>query len=209
MPPDWDEDSAELHTRLASLLRAIVGNSVARPPPSLTLAVEWHRQLMEGFDIPLPQGLALSAEDLIGCFRGPPRLMIDVSVGPYSGVAAADVAAQLKRFEETLQLATKQLDALIPAGERPTKESLPAVLDLCGWAHAEWVRIHPFGNGNGRTARLWANWLALRYGLPPFVRLRPRPTGGYDWASAEAMQGNWRPTAAHFRELYFQFVETH
>lgn len=51
------------------------------------------------------------------------------------------------------------------------------MLTLCAYAHGEWIRIHPFANGNGRTARLWANWCALRYGVPPFVKLKPRPEG--------------------------------
>lgn len=71
---------------------------------------------------------------------------------------------------------------------------------------AEWVRIHPFANGNGRTARLWANFLAMRYGVPPFVRLRPRPGAGYGEAGAKAMQGDWKPTAAVFRRLLDDFL---
>ena len=39
------------------------------------------------------------------------------------------------------------------------------------------MRIHPYANGNGRVARIWANWVAMRFGLPPFVRIKPRPTG--------------------------------
>ena len=73
------------------------------------------------------------------------------------------------------------------AARKLTPDQLDAVLDLCAWAHAEWVRIHPFANGNGRAARLWANFIAVRYGLPPFVRLRPRPDGGYAEAGMKAM----------------------
>ena len=69
------------------------------------------------------------------------------------------------------------------------------------------VRIHPFANGNGRTARLWANFLALRYGLPPFIRLRPRPDDGYGDAGNEAMRGNWEPTAAVFRRMLTRFLD--
>jgi hypothetical protein len=75
------------------------------------------------------------------------------------------------------------------------------VIDLSAWAHAEWVRMHPFANGNGRTARIWANAILMRYGLPPAVRLRPRPGGGYGLAGAAAMDGEWRPTAAVFRTM--------
>jgi Fic family protein len=63
------------------------------------------------------------------------------------------------------------------------------------------VRIHPFANGNGRTARLWANFIAMRYGLPPFVTLRPRPGDDYGAAAAAAMDGDWRPTERVFRKL--------
>jgi hypothetical protein len=85
-------------------------------------------------------------------------------------------------------------------------DQLAAVIDLCAWVHAEWVRIHPFANGNGRTARLWANSLAVRYGLPPFIRLRPRPNAGYGDAGAKSMQGDWKPTAVVFRRLLSDFL---
>ena len=58
-----------------------------------------------------------------------------------------------------------------------TENELLAVIELAAIAHGEWVRIHPYANGNGRTARVWANWVAMRYGLPPFVRIKPRPDG--------------------------------
>jgi len=80
-------------------------------------------------------------------------------------------------------------------------DGLAAVLDLAAWAHAEWVRIHPFANGNGRTARVWANLILVRYGIPPAVRLRPRPGGGYGAACARAMHGDWQPTALVFRVM--------
>ena len=76
-----------------------------------------------------------------------------------------------------------------------------AIVALCAWTHAEWVRIHPFANGNGRTARIWANSIAMRYGLPPFLRLRPRPAGAYGAACAQAMLGNWTATADCFHQL--------
>jgi Fic family protein len=63
------------------------------------------------------------------------------------------------------------------------------------------VRIHPFANGNGRTAREWANWAAMRYGLPPFVRLRPRPKGlAYAAAAHASMRGDHAPAIGVFRQ---------
>ncbi|MBA3961352.1 MAG: Fic family protein [Chthoniobacterales bacterium] len=70
------------------------------------------------------------------------------------------------------------------------------------WAHNEWARIHPFANGNGRTARLWANWIAMRYGLAPFVRLRPRPAGmAYAEAAAAGMAGQSDAMVPVFRDM--------
>jgi hypothetical protein len=76
---------------------------------------------------------------------------------------------------------------------------------LAGWAHAQWVRIHPLANGNGRTERLWANMILMRYGLPPAVALRPRPGGGYASAGVAAMRGQWQPTVDVFRQLLRDF----
>ena len=71
-------------------------------------------------------------------------------------------------------------------------------------AHARWVEIHPFVNGNGRTARMWANWILVRYGLPAFVRLRPRPDlSEYEAAGRAALcRGEYEPTVAAFRAMY-------
>lgn len=99
------------------------------------------------------------------------------------------------------------LDELIPIGKELDTDSTMAVINLCAWAHAEWVRIHPFANGNGRTARLWANSLAMRYGLPPFVRLRSRPDGGYGSAGEKAMRGDWQPTVRVFLQMLRDFTE--
>ena len=138
----------------------------------------------------------------IGRFRGEPELeYVQVRVGENWGVDSQLVASELERFEAKLKTLVAELDALLPFQENPDDDQREAVLDLCAWAHAEWVRIHPFANGNGRTARLWANFLATRYGLPPFVRLRPRPDAGYGNAGDKAMRGDWKPTAAVFRQL--------
>jgi hypothetical protein len=122
-------------------------------------------------------------------------------------VNAADVAEALARFEEKLQRLVAELDEHLPIDQEPDADQLAAIIDLCAWVHAEWVRIHPFANGNGRTARLWANSIAMRYGLPPFVRLRPRPNTGYGDAGAKAMQGDWKPTSVVFRRMFADFLD--
>src|SRR5205823_268885 len=114
----------------------------------------------------------------------------EVSVGPFRGLASADVPRELVSFEGRMQQVVSSADAVISPGTRPAdSQQLQGVLALCASAHGEWVRIHPFANGNGRTGRLWANWVALRYGLPPFVSNEPRPGRPYDSAAMASIQG--------------------
>jgi fido (protein-threonine AMPylation protein) len=40
---------------------------------------------------------------------------------------------------------------------------------LAVWAHAEIVRVHPFEDGNGRSARAVMNWILVRLGLRPIA----------------------------------------
>ena len=154
------------------------------------------------------RNLSVPDAGYVGAFRGEAGLeTLQVRVGANYGVASADVAEELARFETKLQSLVTELDALLPVGHEPDADELAAIIDVCAWAHAEWVRIHPFANGNGRTARLWANSLALRYGLPPFVSLLPRPNVGYAEAGAKAMRGDWEYTAAVFRRLLEDFLK--
>jgi hypothetical protein len=154
------------------------------------------------------KGLTVPDARFVGAFRGEPGLEnIQVRIGAHYGVDASEVADELAQFETKLRALVKELDSMVHAGQEPDADQLAAVLDLCAWAHAEWLRIHPFANGNGRTARLWANCLAMRYGLPPFIRLRPRPNSGYAEAGARAMQGDWKPTAGVFRRLLDAFLD--
>lgn len=192
--PNWDEDSPQLRQNLARILEEIAQAAEERQIPSVEIARGWQSLFMQG----------LKADDpkYVGAFRGERGLeKTRARIGRRYGVPPARVAAELKVFERKLQAAVAQLDSALPAGAEPNVDELAAVIDLCAWAHAEWVRIHPFANGNGRSARLWANFLAMRYGLPPFVRLRPRPDDGYEAAGAKAMQGEWQPTAMVFRRF--------
>jgi Fic family protein len=192
---NWDDDSPRLAENLRSLLRTLRDQAIDRAPIEIDDAKGWHAKIMEGLVAP--------NSDFIGHFRGEPGLeSTGVEIGDNDGTPPAQVADQLEAFETRLQDAVDFLDRRIPANTTPDADTLDAVIDVCGWAHAEWVRIHPFADGNGRTARVWANTIAMRYGLPPFVRLRPRPeSDAYAAASVQAMTGTWRPTSDLFREM--------
>lgn len=194
MRPDWDADSPELRRNLLRVLQAAEAESRARTPLNLDTARHWQREIM--------QGLAADDPAYVGAFRGEPGLEdCQVRIGERWGVSADEVGNGLTDFEQRLQQGIALLDSLIPADSFPDTDQTIAIVELCAWAHAEWVRIHPFANGNGRTARLWANCIAMRYRLPPFLRLRPRPQGDYAAACTQAMLGHWMPTAEYFRRM--------
>ncbi len=198
--PSWDEDSPELRRNLSKVFDEIVLAAQRREYPTIASAKRWQSLLMKNLTVPDAR--------FVGAFRGEPGLeKIQVRIDVHYGVDAAEVAEELAGFERKLHALLRELDAMLPIGQEPDADQLAAVVDLCAWVHAEWVRIHPFANGNGRTARLWANFIAMRYALPPFIRLRPRPNFGYGDAGAKAMQGDWKPTAVVFRRLLDAFLD--
>ena len=191
---DWDEDSPQLRRNLANLLRQVRDEARERSRLNIESVRAWHESAMRRLSGPM--------QNMAGRFRGEPGLEgIEVRIGAYLGVASIEIGNALAKFDETLIAVVAQLDRLIPAGVDLNADQLAAVLEICAWAHSEWIRIHPFANGNGRTARLLANALAMRYGLPPFVQLRPRPGGDYAQAGNAAMQGDWRATVGVFRKM--------
>jgi len=192
---DWDDDTPQLRSNLAKLFGRVRDEALRREPLTTETARGWQREMMQGLIPPEPR--------LVGRFRGEAGLEdYDVEVGGLPGVRAPDVAAELREFDRKLRLAIAELDTLIEPGRELTGDHLEAVLTLCAWTHSEWIRIHPFTNGNGRTARLWVNSIAMRYGLPPFLRLRPRPGDSYGPACAAAMRGDWSLTVLLFRRMY-------
>ena len=50
---------------------------------------------------------------------------------------------------------------------RMEHDQFPNQIEKAAWIHAEFVKIHPFQDGNGRTARLIMNYFLLTHGMPP------------------------------------------
>lgn len=196
---DWDADTPQLNDNLTRLLRRIREDARRRDSPTVEDARHWHAEAMQNLQVP--------DQKFVGAFRGEAGLEnIQVRMAGRYGVTAPEVPADFAHFEQVLQRAIGRLDEWIPREAELDADQLSAIVEVCAWAHAEWVRIHPFANGNGRTARLWVNSIASRYGLPPFLRLRPRPAGSYGIASERAMLGDRAATVALFHELLANFA---
>jgi Fic family protein len=84
----------------------------------------------------------------------------------------------------------------------PSPSEIPSLMaDFAAWlsgvpntpetafaAHLRLVDIHPFNDGNGRTARLLMNLILIRGGYPP-VAIRPEDRLSYTQALQEAQAG--------------------
>ncbi|MBI5065662.1 Fic family protein [Candidatus Woesearchaeota archaeon] len=65
---------------------------------------------------------------------------------------------------------------------------------LASFAHHELVRIHPFVDGNGRTARLLTNLILIKNGYPPII-IRNNERKKYFSALERAHSGDLKPFA--------------
>ncbi len=190
-PPPWNPDQPAFLPRIAAnaarLARSIHQEAASRAQPEWSMAKTWHRTFFAGVPAPRPYYIG---EIRDSDPRFPDLVNHEVMVVPENlpGVPAFEVPARLITFQEGLHARIAPLDEAIASGGPPaTQADNDAVLAVCAWTHGEWIRIHPFVNGNGRTARAWVLWLALRYGLPPFIRLHPRP-GGDAYKRAASVQ---------------------
>jgi len=193
VPTPWEDDPADapkIAANAAKVLAGIAGQAKKRERPTVAMAQQWHRALYDGIARPFDY-YAGEVRDRDANF--PDLIGYEVQVGGMLGVPSAQVPEALQRFEQSARTVAARLDGVIAAeadlsSMAPTE--LHGVLTFCAVLHGSWIRIHPFANGNGRTARLWANWAALRYGLPPFVTIKPRPRDPYGLAAAASMAGD-------------------
>jgi len=191
---DWDADGPQLQINLERVFEDIFRWAQERSQITAATIKRWHRETMAGLDVPDPK--------FVGRFRGEPGLENEqVFIGLHAGTKAALVRGEVNAFVRRLQAVTVRLDKLLPSGEELDRDGLAAIVELAAWAHSEWVRIHPFCNGNGRTARMLTNAILMRYGLPPVLRLRPRPSSPYGQAGMAGMDKDPKPMEALLRRL--------
>ena len=196
-----------IEANVRRVLTGIARTSDRRKQPTVAQAKRWHRDLYEGIPRPFDY---YAGEIRDSDPRFPELIDYEVHVGGTPGVRCGLVPAALEQFQVRAQAAAARLDEAIPQGTRAdalTSSQLHGVLTLCAILHGEWVRIHPFANGNGRTARLWANWAALRYGLPPFITIKPRPGQPYGAAAMASMNADHRVTLAVFDQMLRAYLE--
>ena len=76
---------------------------------------------------------------------------VRISGAGFTPPVGNEMYMQIKNFYEDLRVKEKELNPI----------------ELAAWTHAEFVRIHPFVDGNGRTSRLIMNYQLLIHGYLP------------------------------------------
>jgi len=66
-------------------------------------------------------------------------------------------------------------------------------IEYAAWTHAEFVRIHPFADGNGRTARMIMNYQLMHAGYLPIVIEKDERLAYYQALDAYGSNGDINP----------------
>jgi hypothetical protein len=215
--PSWQDDDPKnlplIQGNAAQLITELGASATERILPTCDELCRWHARLYAGCEVPVA--------GYIGHFRGDPTVpeLVDYEVGlgtqlrdgnlEKMGVWARLVSKEMGAVLAGLSAVFAELDARLPVGKTPTTpEKILAVISFAALAHGECLRVHPFANGNGRIARLLVAFVCLRYGLPMFLYIKPRPeSDDYLRASRDSMGrppdfvGNHTTTTAVFAHM--------
>lgn len=120
---------------------------------------------------------ALLMENILigGIYR---REKVVISGASHTPPAGNEIYAQIKDFYVELSQKS-ELDGI----------------ELAAWTHAEFVRIHPFQDGNGRTARLLMNYQLMAKGFLPISVAKEDRLAYYNVLDQFAVHGELRDFA--------------
>lgn len=89
----------------------------------------------------------------------------------------------------------------------PQKAEKVNPIELAAWTHAEFVRIHPFQDGNGRTSRLIMNYQLLAAGFPAIDIAKEQRLEYFQALEAYAVGGDLAPFTSMIATLVDQQLD--
>ncbi|MBQ6795771.1 MAG: Fic family protein [Clostridia bacterium] len=110
---------------------------------------------------------------------------VRISGAGFTPPAGNEMYMQIKGFYEDLKIKEKELNPI----------------ELAAWTHAEFVRIHPFVDGNGRTGRLIMNYQLLLKGYLPVSVAKENRLDYYNALEQYAVNGDLTVFADFVAEL--------
>ena len=221
--PWWQEDDPRnlslIQGNAAQLIMELRAGAAQRTLLTAEELCRWHARLYAGCEVPVAC--------YVGHFRGDPDVKelsdYEVGLGPAlkdgnpekMGVWAGRVGEEMAAVLAGLNAVFADLDDRLPVGKSPsTADQILQVISFTALAHGEFLRVHPFANGNGRIARLLVAFICLRYGVPMFLHVKPRPeSDDYLRAGRDSMGrppdfvGNHTTTTAVFAHMLADVLE--
>lgn len=196
-PFPWDAVRFErrITDNFKQLVISVAKGALDGVRPTSELVQSWHAASL--LDVPLAEPW------VAGHYRGqgPPTSKLFSCQNHVNGVLGTPPARVRGEVAATFVELSDRLDALdlrLANGES-IEDLYDEVLVTCAWVHGQWVRIHPFVDHNGSTARLLTMMVGLRYGVPLRLPGKPRsqlPNAGmvldYNVAAENQMVGDDR-----------------
>ncbi len=86
------------------------------------------------------------------------------------------------------------------------KSPILSISSFLAQLHHKFIVIHPFDDGNGRIARLWINYVLLRWGYPPLV-IKSEDKRNYFAALQRADHGNINALTIYIGKVLISWLE--
>jgi fido (protein-threonine AMPylation protein) len=201
--PHWDYENHPNRPRILSTAATkIIEDLLKKKIDTLKLLIDTRPIHLRLFKELAPRG----REYLAGHYRGEQfkclrHCPVGIPSNPLVGVPPFAVRLELQKLEQVLSTAIRRLDAL----HKPESSALPGEEKLIGTVEvacrifAEFLRIHPYANGNGHVGRFCLLAILLRYGYwPRHFPLEPRPPDPPYSDAVRAYQHGFRESLEQF-----------
>jgi Fic family protein len=188
----------------------LYGMTAKGKPLSDHLEISGHEKAIEWLE-----DMARKKEELSGYFVRrlheiifSEQLNTKIKVGSYKEIPNFLIS----QTGETIQFATpeetpaKMQDLLDRFNKNEAKSDTNPIL-LAAAFHYEFVRIHPFDDGNGRMSRLLMNFILMRFGYPPAVIKTEEKENYYTALQLSDAQENSLPLAEYLAEAVINSLE--
>jgi fido (protein-threonine AMPylation protein) len=202
--PDWHEEipsarEAEFSDRLKEAIDRVEDQLRHRAPLDSDLT-DLHRILFSDF-VPLACYAGNYRKDSI--HKSETCLATDVQVG---GVLGAPYRHVEQRMTDLCHSCSEISNLM--QNEKGAERALTFAA-AAAYAIGEFIRIHPFINGNGRVSRLLWYWLCRRAKVSPMVQIHPRPPAPlYSFCMGKCMNGDDAPLALALLQSLASLSET-
>ncbi len=155
-----DQEQATLANNLLALTEQVKITDSQTEEYSIEMVCQWHARLFA------------SVRSHAGKYRQADFGDEFLKFGKYHSARRRDVLQFLQAHYRSARNLLEQLDSLKNTS-RPD-QFVEQVLTAAFYLHAEFIRIHPFIDGNGRVGRLIITYCLARFGLPPLALEVPK-----------------------------------